>query len=76
MHFGKIAGICLISVGIALLAVQARRSMSMQADHARQKVERELKNSPYAGIFGMAFVVGGAGFVFAARKRMGSRSLG
>ena len=69
MHFGKIAGICLISMGIALLAMQVRRSMSAQASRARQRVEQELTNSPYAGIFGMALVVGGVGFVFAARKR-------
>jgi hypothetical protein len=71
VQFGKIAGICLIIVGFALLGLQAEWSMSVPAPpvHGGARVEREWKSSPYPGIFGMALVVGGAGFVFAARRR-------
>lgn len=71
MRFSKIGGICLIIVGIALLVLQVMwiGYLRLPAQVAPRKVEREFKSSPYAGIFGVALIVGGVGFVFAARRK-------
>ena len=71
MQGGKIVGICLISAGIALLILQVVQSAALRepAQQGHRKIERDLRGGPYAGIFGVALIVGGVGFVFTSRRR-------
>jgi len=71
MHFTKLFGACLITLGIALLALQITWLVSGQVrlQPANKQAAPEYKRSPYPGIAGIALIVGGIGFVFMARRR-------
>jgi hypothetical protein len=70
MRFTKIFGVCLIAVGIALLALQITWMVSAQGrpQPIGRKAAHDYKRSPYAGIVGVALIAGGIGFVFMARR--------
>ena len=71
MQVGKIFGAFLIAVGICLLTLQIAWTVSGRTamPDRRMKTEREYKSGPYAGIFGVALIVGGIGFVFTAGRK-------
>ena len=70
MRFTKIFGVCLITLGIALLALQIAWMASGQGrpQPTGKKAAHDYKRSPYAGIVGVALIAGGIGFVFMARR--------
>jgi hypothetical protein len=70
MRFTKIFGACLITLGIALLVLQVTWMFSGPAKPpaAERKAAHDYKRTPYAGIAGVALIVGGIGFVFTARR--------
>ena len=76
MRFTKIFGVCLIAVGIALLALQITWMASGQGrpQSIGKKYAHDYKRSPYAGIVGVALIAGGIGFVFMARREDEPRS--
>lgn len=76
MRFTKIFGVCLITLGIALLALQITWMASGQArpQPGDKKAAHDYKGSPYPGIAGVALIVGGMGFLFTARLQNGPRS--
>ena len=71
MRFIKIFGACLITLGIALLALQITWTVSGQVrpQPTGKKAAHAYKRSPYAGIVGVALIAGGIGFVFMARHQ-------
>ena len=72
MRFTKIFGVCLITLGIALLALQITwmGSGQVRPQPAGKKAAHDYKRSPYPGIVGVALIVGGTGFLFTARRRV------
>ena len=71
MRFIKIFGACLITVGIALLALQITWIVSGQVrpQPTGKKGARDYKRTPYPGIVGVALIAGGIGFVFMAPRK-------
>jgi hypothetical protein len=76
MRFTKIFGACLITVGIALLALQITWIVSGQGrqQSTGKEAAHDYMRSPYPGIVGVALIVGGIGFVFMARRQDEPRS--
>jgi uncharacterized membrane protein len=76
MRLGKIFGNLLITIGILLVSLQIAWTVSGRSatQQARKKGEPEYKINPYAGIFGVALIVGGIGFVFTTGRRNGHDS--
>jgi hypothetical protein len=76
MRFIKIFGACLITVGIALLALQITWMVSGQGrpQSTGKNAAHDYMRTPYAGIVGVALIVGGIGFVFMARHQDEPRS--
>ena len=70
MRFTKTFGACLITLGIALLALQITWMASgrVRPQPTGKKAAHDYKRSPYAGIVGVALIAGGIGFVFMARR--------
>jgi hypothetical protein len=75
MSLAKVLGACLITLGIALLALQIAWVISgqMKTLPAGKKAAHDYKHTPYPGIAGVALVVGGIGFMFMARRGDGPR---
>ena len=71
MRLANTFGACLITLGIALLALQITWIVSGQGrpQPTGKKVAHDYKRTPYAGIVGVALIAGGIGFVFVARRQ-------
>ena len=76
MRFTKIFGVCLITLGIALLTLQITWMTPGQVRQqpADKKAAHDYKHSPYPGIVGVALIVGGMGFLFTERRQNGPPS--
>jgi len=70
MRFTKIFGVCLITLGFALLALQITWMVSGRTgpQPTGKKAAHDYKRTPYPGIVGVALIAGGIGFVFMARR--------
>lgn len=71
MRLAKIFGTCLITLGIALLALQITWMVSGQVrpQPAGKRPAHGYQRGPYPGIVGVALILGGIGFVFTARRQ-------
>jgi hypothetical protein len=71
MRLAKTFGACLITLGIALLALQIALMVSGQGrpQPTGKKATHAYKRTPYPGIVGVALIAGGIGFVFVARRQ-------
>jgi len=73
MQFGRVIGLCLIGLGVVLLAFQAYWFLSIRQG---MRVERQspgaseqgYKSTPLPGIVGVALIVGGLGVFSKARR--------
>ena len=70
MRFTKIFGVCLITLGIALLTLQVTwmASGQIRPQPADKKAAHDYTRSPYPGIVGVALIAGGIGILFTARR--------
>jgi len=76
MRFTKIFGVCLITLGFALLALQITwmASGQIRPQPAGKQAAHDYTRSPYPGIVGVALIAGGIGFMFTARRQDQPRS--